>query len=137
MARALASAAAVALAIAGWQSLGWQMMVDAPLLAYAALAVDRFGTVPYRDLFDFNTPGAYLVNIAIGRTFGYTETGFRIADLACLSIILGASAISLRRFGWAPAAAAPLLFGFTYLGYGAIMSLQREYFLLAPLALSL
>jgi hypothetical protein len=115
-------------------SLRWQMAVDAPLLAYSALAIDQFGAVPYRDIFDFNAPGAYLANIAIGRIFGYSESGFRLADLACLSLIMAATLTALRRHGWQVAWTAALSFGFIYLGYGPDMSLQREYLLLVPLS---
>jgi hypothetical protein len=43
----------------------------------------------------------------------------------------------MRRFGGRAAAAGTLLFGLCYLGYGPEMSLQREYLLLLPVALSL
>lgn len=128
---------AAALLAAAVASTTWHMTVDAPLLAYAALAIDKWGLVPYQDIFDFNTPGAYLANIAIGRVFGYSELGFRLADLTCLAMILSASAYALRGFGHGVAGAAVMLFGFMYLGHGPVMSLQREYFLLVPVAASL
>jgi hypothetical protein len=128
---------AITLVAAAGQSLSWQMRVDAPLLAYTAMAIDLFGAVPYRDIFDFNTPGAYLSNIIIGRVYGYTELGFRLADLTVLAVILGASTIALRGFGIHNAVTAALLFGLTYLSLGPSMSLQREYLLLVPVSIAL
>jgi hypothetical protein len=129
-------AAAPLIAIA-WYSLRWPLAVDAPLLAYTALAIDRWGLVPYRDIVDFNTPGAYLANIAMGRMFGFTDAGFRVADLSILTAIAAASATALRRVDRGAAIAGPLCFGVFYLGYGPPMSLQREYLLLLPIAIAL
>ena len=137
MATRLIVVAAAALALIAWHSLSWQMAVDAPLLAYLALAIDRWGAVPYRDLFDFNTPGAYLAYIALGRVFGYSEPGFRVADLTCLAIIAGTMIVVLRRLGAGVGAAAAFLFGVTYLGLGPSMSLQREYLLLLPIVIAI
>jgi len=115
-------------------SLRWQLAVDAPLLAYVALAMDRWGLVPYRDVYDFNTPGAYLTNLAIGKVFGFSELGFRLGDLSCLVALGASTALALRRFGDRPAFAAVLLFGFFYLGFGPVMSLQREYLVVVAIA---
>jgi hypothetical protein len=129
--------AAVGLLAIAALSLQWHMTTDAPLLAYVALAIDRWGLVPYRDIYDFNTAGAYLANLAIGRAFGYTEIGFRIGDLACLTLLGAATAAALKSFGGAAATAGVSLFVLFYLGYGPAMSLQREYFVLLPIAAAL
>jgi hypothetical protein len=122
------------LVAAALASLSWPMTVDEPLLAYVALAIDRFGLIPYRDIVDFNTPGAHLANMAIGRAFGYSELGFRIADLTLLGALMTCTAMGMKPFGWRVSATAALLFGFTYLGLGPVMSLQREYFVVVTVS---
>jgi hypothetical protein len=136
-ARLVTGLLAAGLVLALWSSRAWTLAVDAPLLAYTAYAIDTWHLAPYRDLFDFNTPGAYLANIAIGRVFGYTEGGFRTADITILLALLGTTVAALRSFGWRAASASALCFGYLYWGYGPSMSLQREFLLLLPIAAAL
>ena len=45
-----------------WRSLGWPLVHDAPLMNYVAWRIAE-GAVPYRDLFDMNFPGVYLLHL--------------------------------------------------------------------------
>jgi hypothetical protein len=45
----------------GWRSLGWPLIHDAPLFHYMGWLVGQ-GRVPYRDIFDMNLPGIYLLH---------------------------------------------------------------------------
>ncbi|MEK7387507.1 MAG: hypothetical protein AABZ83_13790, partial [candidate division NC10 bacterium] len=54
--------AALAAALA-WRSRGWPLVHDAPILHYIAWRIGE-GAAPYRDLFDMNFPGVYLVHLA-------------------------------------------------------------------------
>ena len=131
----LLSLLSVLLIVAAASSLRWRMVHDSPIMMYMAFLMDRFGSVPYRDFFDMNMPGAYAVYLYIGRWFGYGDMGFRIADLIVLSVILSITAALMKRFGRRTAWASVVLFGLFYLGYGPKMSLQREYILLIPVSL--
>src|SRR5262245_16552299 len=44
-------------------SLDWPLIHDAPVMHYIAWRISQ-GAVPYRDLFDMNFPGTYLVHLA-------------------------------------------------------------------------
>jgi hypothetical protein len=125
----------VLLAIA---SLQWRMAHDAPTEIYVAFLMDRFGRIPYRDLWEINLPGSFFAYMAIGKLIGYTnDFKFRLFDLAYLIALCGLSARWLRQLGWKIAWAAPVLFGLVYLHVGAAQSLQREYLMLLPAMLSL
>ena len=118
-------------------SLQWRLELDSPLMAYLAFLMDRYHYVPYRDFFDMNMPGTYLINLITGRLFGFSDFGFRCADLIYLGAILTATFLWMRKLGWKVAWCGTVLFGIIYLRYGPAMSLQRDYFIILPTILSL
>lgn len=118
-------------------SLDWPMLHDSPIMLYLAFSMDRFGTVPYRDFFDMNTPGTYFANLAIGRTFGYGDRALRSADLLYLCLLLVVIGLMMKPFGWKVAWASAVLFGLAYQARGPTIALQREYLALLPVALGL
>jgi hypothetical protein len=113
--------------VALWLSLKWPLQHDAPLLHYVAWAMDRFGVVPYRDIFETSMPGTFAFHWLIGTLFGWGDTGIRITDLALMAGLAAATWRLMRPFGARPALAAPVLFTLSYLWLGPDMSLQRDY----------
>src|SRR2546423_2443578 len=69
----------------GWSSLAWPLIHDAPIMHYIAWRIGE-GAVPYRDLFDMNFPGVYLIHLAVLRTLGAGDGGWRAFDLAWLAL---------------------------------------------------
>ncbi|MEJ2746154.1 MAG: hypothetical protein P8123_10800, partial [bacterium] len=135
--RGILTALTVLLILIAIFSLQWRMVHDTPVMFYLSFLIDRFHEVPYRDFFDENMPGVYLTYYLIGKVFGYTDLGFRCADMLCLAAILAATWLWMRRIdrraGWCGA----LLFGLVYLGHGPIISLQKDYVILLPMVLAL
>lgn len=127
--------ALLAISIVG--SLFWRIGFDSAIMLYLGWLVDRFGEVPYRDFFEQNMPGAYLFNAAIGRIFGYSDLGFRVADSVMLLGLLTSTGFALRSLGARVAWAAPIAFGLLYLSDGMYMGLQREFVILLPISLTL
>ena len=125
--------AAVILLAAASASLKWRYVHDSPLMIYAGFLVAD-GSVPYRDLFDMNMPGTYLVMAAMGRVFGWDDLAFRVFDLLCLASISVSTFLWTRRFGNLSALAAGVAFPLWYLNGGPILSMQREYIALVPFA---
>ena len=115
-------------------SLHWRVMHDAPIMLYLGLLVEHFHKVPYRDFFDMNTPGTYFAFAVLGRLTGYADAALRVADLACLLLLMAATGFALRPFGWRPALVAPLLYGLSYMGLAQFHALQRESLMLVPIA---
>jgi len=115
-------------------SLRWRVMHDASLLAYMGMLVERFGLVPHRDFFDVNMPATYLLFAAIERVVGHSDVALRLVDLAVLVLILLPLGLALRAFGSRPALTAPVLYGVAYIGIAPFHLLQRESFMLVPIA---
>ena len=131
----LAASAALALYL-GWRSLSWPLIHDAPIMHYVAWLVSQ-GTVPYRDVFDMNVPGVYLLHLGVIRTLGEGDRAWRIFDLAWLGLTASALFGFSRRMGdaWSGLGAA-LLFVLYHLSGGAWRAGQRDFLLVLFLVLA-
>ncbi|MBI4254675.1 MAG: glycosyltransferase family 39 protein, partial [Candidatus Rokubacteria bacterium] len=128
----LAPLAALAAWLA-WRSRGWPLVHDAPIMHYIAWRLGE-GAVPYRDLFDMNFPGVYLLHRAALTVFGASDAGFRAFDLLWLAGTALCVGALVAPWGRAAAAAAGLFFAVYHLAGGAWQAGQRD-FLLCPFLL--
>src|SRR5439155_765060 len=69
-------------------SLPWPLIQDAPVMHYIAWRIGE-GDVPYRDLYDINQPGVYVLHLALLRTLGAGDGAWRAFDLAWLAATAG------------------------------------------------
>jgi hypothetical protein len=113
-----------------WQSRSWPLVHDAPILHYIAWRIGD-GAVPYRDVFDMNQPGAYLLHLAVLQTLGAGDVAWRVFDLGWLAITALAIAAFAAPWGTAAAAGGALVFATYHLAGGAWQAGQRD-FLLCP-----
>ena len=118
-------------------SLRWPIAHDEAPLFYEAFLMQSEGRIPYRDIFDFQMPGSYIVYYMLGMLSSFGPYRVRILDLLILAALIVITFQFMRRFGSTPALAAGILFGLKYLQGGPSLSLQREYLLLLFIALSL
>ena len=118
-------------------SLRWLITHDEAPLLYEAFLMQSQGLMPYRDIFDFQMPGAYIMYYLLGVLTNFGPFRLRVLDLAILITLLAITFLFMRRFGTISALAAALLFGLKYLQGGAFMSIQREYLFLPFIALAL
>ncbi len=111
------------------QSLGWPLVHDAPILHYVAWLLAQ-GGAPYRDAFDMNAPGVYLVHWAVLAVGGAGDLAWRAFDLAWLGLTSAVVVAFCRPFagGW-PAAGAAALFALYHLSGGAWRVGQRDFLL--------
>lgn len=114
-------------------SITWRFEHDLPIMLYMAFLINQLDYVPYRDIFDMNTPGTHFAYCLIGRLSGYTNLGVRSVDLSLLATILVMNWLWMKRLGGKVAWCGSVLFGLLYLGFGPPMSLQREFLLLLPI----
>jgi hypothetical protein len=121
--------AALALTLA-WRSRAWPLVHDAPILHYIAWRIGD-GAVPYRDLFDMNQPGVYLLHLGLLKTFGAGDAAWRAFDLAWLAITALAVAALAAPWGAAAAVGGAAAFATYHLAGGAWQAGQRD-FLLCP-----
>ena len=112
------------------RSLAWPLVHDGPVMHYIAWRIGD-GAVPYRDLFDMNFPGTYLLHLAALRVVGAGDVGWRAFDLAWLAATAALLAVFARPWGALPAAGAALCFAAYHLAGGAWNAGQRD-FLLCP-----
>jgi hypothetical protein len=119
------------------ESLNWRMEHDAPLLHYAAFMMDRHQAVPYRDMFETSMPGTFMFHYAIGKVFGYNDAAFQAVNIILLLGVMLLTYMGMRRFGWASAWTATVVFGLMYLAFGRMMTLQRDYLGIMPVAMAL
>jgi hypothetical protein len=118
----------------GCRSLGWPLIHDAPLFHYVAWLLGQ-GLVPYRDIFDMNLPGVYLLHWAVLAIGGAGDLAWRVFDLAWLAATAAALfAFCLPLGGRAGAAVAALLFTLYHLAGGAWQAGQRDFLLCLFLA---
>ena len=116
-----------------WRSRGWPLIHDAPLMHYIAWRIGE-GAVPYRDVFDMNFPGVYLLHMLALELFGAGDAGWRAFDLAWLAGTSAAAAALAAPWGRLAAAGAGLFFAAYHLAGGAWQAGQRD-FLLCPFLL--
>ena len=73
--------------VAALVSLSWRMVHDTPIMLYLSNMVVNHGAVPYRDFFDMNLPGAYLVYGLIITMLGATDFAVHFANMLFLAAI--------------------------------------------------
>src|SRR5207248_5678801 len=85
--RALVLAAGVLLLYFLWRSRGWPLVHDAALMHYIAWLIGH-GAVPYRDAFDMNMPGVYVIHMAALAVGGARDAIWRAFDLGWLGVTM-------------------------------------------------
>jgi len=121
--------AAVVLWLVG-RSVTWPVVHDVPLMHYVAWRISE-GAVPYRDVFDMNFPGVYLLHLLVVRVLGTGDLAWRVFDLAWLGALALGAAVFAVPWGRAAAAAVVMLLALYHLSGGAWQAGQRD-FLLCP-----
>jgi hypothetical protein len=129
----LLPAFAVMAAQLGWLSRGWPLVHDAPIMHYVAWRI-LDGAVPYRDLFDMNFPGVYLLHMALLETFGPGNAAWRAFDLGWLMLTAASIAALAARWGVVASLGGALFFAVYHLAAGPWQAGQRD-FLLCPFLL--
>ncbi|MBI3298719.1 MAG: hypothetical protein HYZ75_11180 [Elusimicrobia bacterium] len=115
------------------RSLGWALVHDAPVMHYVARRILE-GAAPYRDLFDMNFPGVYLVHVLALVLVGPGDAGFRAFDLLVLAGTIAGLAVALAPSGRWAALSAGALFWLYHVAGGAWRAGQRDFILCLPLA---
>ena len=111
------------------KSRSWRLLWDAAVFHYLAWLITE-GVVPYRDIFDIQFPGTYIVHILIIKLLGGSDGAWRIFDLSCLVIIDGLILLFCRPFGRLTAWLGVALFSSFHLFNGPLYAGQRDYYLI-------
>jgi hypothetical protein len=124
-----AAVAGLFAALATWLVLGsleWRLVHDAPLMHYIAWRIGE-GAVPYRDIFDMNFPGIYIVHLAILRLLGDGDLAWRAFDLAWTALGAGVIALFARPWGVAASLGAASVFVASHVAGGNWQTGQRDF----------
>src|SRR5207249_9663400 len=119
---------AVVVAMLAWRSRDWPLIHDAPIMHYIAWRIAG-GAAPYRDVFDMNVPGVYVLHGAVLRGLGAGDSAWRLFDLGWLD--LGGALIAALVATWSPLAPVWGALGFDayHLAAGALVAVQRDFLL--------
>jgi hypothetical protein len=112
----------------GRRSWDWPLVHDAPLMHYVAWRIGQ-GAVPYRDVFDMNFPGVYVLHLIVVKLGGTGDLAWRVFDLGWLAMSAGLIAMFVAPWGRAAAAAAGVMFALYHLAGGAWQAGQRDFLL--------
>ncbi len=77
----------------------WQQVNDPAQLHYLCFLMDH-GMAPYRDLLEFNMPGAYLVNWTVMHTLGAGSAAWRVFDFTLMAAACWAMIAIARPYDW-------------------------------------
>ncbi len=120
-----------------FKSMSWETVLDAPMFMYTGFLMDELGMAPMRDFFTYNMVGTHVIYRWLYHFFGAEVLGMRIADTAILAVILLLLSQVLRPFGFRVAWAGMVLFGLLHVMLGSHCYLQRDFFALVPIQLSI
>jgi hypothetical protein len=127
---------AIAVGILLFKSLDWPIILDVPFLHYIGWQITE-GAVPYRDFFDLNLPGTYMLHAAVIQLLGTSDFAFRFFDIGSLLIISLCSFIFCKKYGTLSAFLAATLFPAFHLFNGNLYCGQRDYLILVFIISSL
>lgn len=110
-------------------SRSWPLIWDCAMFHYVAWLITE-GLVPYRDIFDVQFPGTYIIHILITKIPGSGDVQWRVFDLACLGVIDALILLYCRPFGRLAGWLGVALFTSFHLFNGPLYAGQRDYVLL-------
>ena len=113
-----------------WRSLSWPLVHDAPLMHYVAWRISE-GAVPYRDVFDMNFPGVYVLHLLVVTVLGTGDLAWRLFDLGWLVLTAGLVGALVWPWGRGAAVGAGVMFALYHLAGGAWQAGQRDFLLCA------
>ena len=112
------------------ETLNWQLSGDSPIMHYIAWLISQ-GQVPYRDIFDMNMPGTYLIHLGVISLLGNSSEMWRFFDVGWLALTCVIIIVYCKRQGMLAGVVAATIFACLHISSGEIMMGQRD-FLLAP-----
>jgi hypothetical protein len=108
------------------KSLYWPLIQDAPIIHYVAQQM-LSGAVPYKDIFDVQMPGTFLIHLFVIKVIGDGSFAWRMFDLGCLFLISVFMFLFLSKRSKAAAVMSPLLFAIFHMSLGPKYMGQRDY----------
>jgi hypothetical protein len=111
----------------------WRYYHDLPIFLYISLLIEKFGVVPYRDLYEVNFPGTYVAALAVGKLTGYSEPAVRILDYLLVAGLIGLGGLWMRKLNAWAGVMGGIAWALMYFAQGPTAMMQREYLMLLPI----
>lgn len=115
--------------VVAYMSRTWGIVWDAAVSHYVAWLISQ-GSVPYRDIFDFQFPGTYFIHFFVIQFIGGADIHWRLFDLSCLVVINIFIVLYCRPFGRLSGWVGVALFSAFHLYNGPLYIGQRDYLVL-------
>lgn len=127
-----------ALLVVAYWSISWEVHWDAMWLHRIAYLIFERDYAPYRDIFDPNMYGSFILHGMVGAIGGYNDISLRIFDLLWLGLMcLCMFRILCVHFDWRCAWFAPIAYAWIYLNQDETQCIQREHLMVLPLLAAL
>jgi hypothetical protein len=122
----------VLLALTALLAFTWRYYHDLPIFLYASWIIEKFGVIPYRDLYEVNLPGTYVAAGIIGFLTGYSEPAMRILDYILVAVMIGLGGLWMRKLNLWAGVMGGVAWALMYFALGPTAMMQREYLMLLP-----
>ncbi|HKO20157.1 MAG TPA: glycosyltransferase family 39 protein [Acidobacteriaceae bacterium] len=106
-------------------TIHWPWMWDTQIMHYAVF-LTQHGKTAYRDIYDMNMPGCYLVERWAIDIFGGGDLGWRFYEFALLGSMTFAASIIARPYDWMAGLLAGVLFAIFHGVDGGAMATERD-----------
>lgn len=123
----------ICVAVFGIRTAHWKQVNDPAQLHYLCFLMDH-GMAPYRDLFEINMPGIYLVNWSVMHSLGAGSAAWRLFDFSLMAIAAWAMIAIAWPYDWLAGVFGATLFILFHGRDGAGQEGQRD-FIIAVLLL--
>jgi hypothetical protein len=120
------------LALTALFALNWRYYHDLPIFLYVSMLIDKFGVVPYRDLYEVNLPGTYVAAWIIGLLTGYAAPAVRVLDYILVTGLIGLGGLWMRKLNLWAGVLGGVAWALGYFAWGPTAMMQREYLMLIP-----
>ena len=106
-------------------TIHWPWMWDTDLMHYLVF-LTKHGKVAYRDIYDMNMPGCYLMERWAIDIFGSSNLGWRFYEFTLLGVMTLAACVIALPYDWLAGLAAGVLFAIFHGVDLAIMATERD-----------
>ncbi|HEX3571372.1 MAG TPA: glycosyltransferase family 39 protein [Acidobacteriaceae bacterium] len=116
-------------------TIRWPWMWDDQVFHYDVFLM-KHGWVPYRDIYDINMPGCYLLERWAIAVFGGGDLGWRIYEFLLLGVLTVSGMVIARPYDWLAGLFSGVIFAVLHGADGAAMAVERDEIVTVLLMLS-
>lgn len=116
-------------------TIRWPWMWDDQVFHYDVFLM-KHGWLPYRDIYDINMPGCYLLERWAIAVFGGGDVGWRIYEFVLLGLLTVSGIIIARPYDWIAGLFGGVIFAVLHGVDGAAMAVERDEIVTVLLLLS-